>query len=118
MHTQLQAPSPQLVLVAEVVRGPLLVLSVLPLALTPRLTRRRLVFSCAVVLVIIGGVVPLLHQAGTLPTFLLVASGWEIVLQNISLALVITWLLGHKALAQAGLMARAVSAQEKVPSGA
>jgi hypothetical protein len=47
------------------------------------------------VLFIIGGVVPLLRQAGLLPTFLLIASGWEIFLQNVSLALVITWLLGN-----------------------
>jgi hypothetical protein len=118
LDTQLQVPSPQLVLVAEAVRGPLLVLAVLPLALTPRLTRRRLVFSGAAVLVIVGGIVPLLHQAGTLPIFLLVASGWEIALQNLSLALVISWLLGRKALAEAGPMAQAASAQETAPSGA
>jgi hypothetical protein len=115
-HTQLQVPPPQVVLAAEAVRGPLLVLAVLPLA--TGLTRRQLAFSCATVLVIIGGIVPLLHQAGALPTFLLVASGWEIVLQNFSLALVITWLLGRNAPAEAGPIAQTTSAREIAPSSA
>jgi hypothetical protein len=113
-HTPLQAP--QLVLVAEAVRGPLLVLAVLPLTLTTNLTCRHLALSCATVLVIIGGVVPLLHQAGALPTFLLVASGWEIVLQNLSLALVITRLLGLKI--PPGPTAQTVTAQEEAASHA
>jgi hypothetical protein len=94
-QTTLQVPSAQVVLGAEAIRGPLLVLAVLPLVLTINLTRRRLALSSVAVLFIIGGVVPLLRQAGVLPTFLLIASGWEIFLQNVSLALVITWLLGN-----------------------
>jgi hypothetical protein len=94
-QTTLQVPSAQAVLGAEAIRGPLLVLAVLPLVLTISLTRRRLALSNVAVLFIIGGVVPLLRQAGLLPTFLLIASGWEIFLQNVSLALVITWLLGN-----------------------
>lgn len=72
------------------------VLAVLPLVLTASLTRRQLALSSALALFIIGGVVPLLQQAGALPTFLLVASGWEIFSQNVSLALVIAWLFGHR----------------------
>jgi hypothetical protein len=64
--------------------------------LTTSLTRRQLALDCAAVLFIIGGVAPLLQQVGALPTFLLLASGWEIFFQNVSLALVITWLLGRK----------------------
>jgi hypothetical protein len=94
-QTTLQVPSAQAVLGAEAIRGPLLVLAVLPLVLTSSLTRRRLALSSSAVLFIIGGVVPLLRQAGVLPTFLLIASGWEIFLQNVSLALVITWLSGN-----------------------
>jgi hypothetical protein len=78
------------------------VLAALPLVLTINLTRRRLALSSVAVLFIIGGVVPLLRQAGLLPTFLLIASGWEIFLQNVSLALVITWLLGQKVPAKTG----------------
>jgi hypothetical protein len=92
----LQVPPAQVVLAAEAIRGPLLVLAALPLVLTINLTRRRLAVGSSAVLFIIGGVVPLLRQAGVLPTFLLIASGWEIFLQNVSLALVIAWLLGNK----------------------
>jgi hypothetical protein len=95
-QTTLQVPSAQTVLGAEAIRGPLLALAVLPLVLTISLTRRRLALSSSAVLFIIGGVAPLLRQAGVLPTFLLIASGWEIFLQNVSLALVVTWLLGTK----------------------
>ncbi len=95
-HTVLQVPPAQAVLAAEAIRGPLLVLAILPLVLTAKLTRRQLAISGAAVLFVIGGIVPLLRQAGVLPTFLLFASGWEIFFQNVSLALVIAWLLGHK----------------------
>jgi hypothetical protein len=117
-HIQLQVPPSEMVLVAEAVRGPLLVLAVLPLALTISLTRRQLVVRCAAVLVIVGGVVPLLYQAGALPTFLLVASGWEILLQNLSLALVITWLLRRKAPAEANRTGQTVSPREIAASNA
>ncbi len=95
-QSTLQVPPPQAVLGAEVIRGPLLVFAALPLVLTISLTRRRLALSSSAVLFIVGGVVPLLRQAGALPTFLLIASGWEIFFQNVSLALVISWLLGRK----------------------
>jgi hypothetical protein len=110
-QTTLQVPSAQAVFGAEAIRGPLLVLAVLPLVLTVGLTRRRLAPSCAAVLFIIGGVVPLLRQAGVLPTFLLIASGWEILLQNVSLALVISWLLGRKTPSTTGGAIRANSAR-------
>jgi hypothetical protein len=95
-QTTLQVPPAQVVLAAEAIRGPLLVLAVLPLVLTISLARRRLALSSSAVPFIIEGVVPLLRQAGILRTFLLIASGWEIFLQDVSLALVITWLLGTK----------------------
>ncbi len=115
-HTALQAPSIPIVLAAEAARGPLLVMAVLPLVLTTGLTRRQLAFSSAATLFIIGGVVPLLQQAGALPTFLLVASGWEIFFQNGSLALVIAWLLGHKLPEESGATAYPRSACPEEPS--
>jgi hypothetical protein len=66
-HTVLQVPSAQTLLAAEAIRAPLLVLAILPLVLTTSLTRRQLAICSAAVLFIIGGVVPLLHQAGALP---------------------------------------------------
>ena len=117
-HTALQIPPVSTLLGAEAVRGPLLALAVLPLALTTSLTRRQLAISSGAVLFIIGGVVPLLHQVGTLPAFLLVASGWEIFLQNVSLALVIAWLMGHGLPAGDDAVAQAGPTQEVSPSTA
>ena len=91
----LQVPPAQVVLAAEAFEARSWCSRRLPLVLTISLTRRRLALGSSAVLFIIGGVVPLLRQAGVLPTFLLIASGWEIFLQNVSLALVITWLLGE-----------------------
>ncbi len=115
-QTTLQVPSAQAVLSAEAIRGPMLVLAVFPLVLTVILTRRRLALGSSAVLFIIGGVVPLLRQAGVLPTFLLIASGWEIFLQNVSLALVITGLLGHRSPAATGGATIATASSEKVSS--
>jgi hypothetical protein len=94
-HMALQVPPAQTILVAEAIRGPLLVFAVLPLVLIASVTRRQLAISSSALLFVVGGVAPLFLEAGALPSFLLIASGWEIFLQNVSLALVITWLLGH-----------------------
>jgi hypothetical protein len=117
-HNALQVPSAQTLLAAEAVRAPLLVLAVMPLVLTASLTRRQLAICGAATLFIIGGVVPLLHQAGALPMFLLVASGWEIFLQNVSLALVIAWLFGRKSPAATGATMHSRSACREAPSAA
>ncbi len=79
----------------ESIRAPLIVLSVLPLVLTVRTTRRRLVVICGIILFVIGGVVPLLHQVNILPLFLLVASAWEIFFQNFLTGVVVAILLGY-----------------------
>jgi hypothetical protein len=94
-HTPLQVPPAQTILVAEAIRGPLLVFAILPLILIANVTRRQLAISSSALLVIVGGIAPLLLEARALPTFLLIASGWEIFFQNVSLALVSAWLLGH-----------------------
>ena len=78
----LTVPAPQIVLMVELIRAPLIVLSVLPLVLTIRTTKRRLVVICGIILFVIGGVVPLLMRVNILPLFLLVASAWEIFFQN------------------------------------
>jgi hypothetical protein len=91
----LTIPAPQTVLMAELIRAPLIVFSVLPLVLTIRTTRRRLAIMCGVILFVIGGVIPLLQQVNTLPLFLLVASAWEIFFQNFLTGVVVAILMGY-----------------------
>jgi hypothetical protein len=114
-HTVLQIPPTQAILAAESSRGPLLVFAVLPLVLTSSITRRQLAIGSSAVLFIIGGIAPLLLQAGILPTFLFIASGWEIFFQNVSLALVITWFLGHGPKVTETNSPEAASEQEGMP---
>ena len=92
----LTVPAPQVVLMAELMRAPLIVLSVLPLLVTIRTTRRRLAVICGIILFVVGGVVPLLQQVNTLPLFLLVASAWEIFFQNFPTGAVVAVLLGFR----------------------
>jgi hypothetical protein len=93
----LVVPPAQTILLVELLRAPMLVLSVLPLALAWPLTgasRPRLALVCGLVLFLIGGVVPLAGNS-VLPLFLRVASGWEIFLQNFSTGVVAALLLGN-----------------------
>ena len=89
----LDVPAPQIVLMAELVRAPLIVLSVLPFLLMAPMPRRRLVIWSGMLLFIIGGVVPLTWQIGSLPLPLLLASGVEIFCQNFATGAVAAWLL-------------------------
>ena len=88
----LSVPAPATVLVVELVRAPLLVLSVVLLILASRGTRRRTLLSAGLTLFWVGGVVPLTLQLGNLPTPLLLASGVEIFLQNFLTGAVAAWL--------------------------
>jgi hypothetical protein len=78
----LTTPSPDKVLLAEMVRAPLIVLSVMLFLLTIRADKRWLTVVTGSMLFWIGGIVPLCLQAGTLPFSLLLASGVEIFFQN------------------------------------
>lgn len=77
----LAIPEASIVLPVETIRGTLIVASIIPFILTYQTTRRRLMVSAGLALFVVGGVVPLMLQAPTLPGFLLLASGWEIFLQ-------------------------------------
>jgi hypothetical protein len=88
-------PTPQVILMVESIRAPLIVLSVLPLVLTMRTTRRRLAIMCGISLFVVGGLVPLLLRVNMLPLFLLVASAWEIFFQNFLTGVVVAVLLGY-----------------------
>lgn len=92
----LTAPPPESVLVAELVRAPLIALSMLLFILSVRTSRRRLIVMTGLMLFWVGGVVPLVMQASTLPPLLLVASGVEIFFQNFLTGLVAAVLLGTR----------------------
>lgn len=90
----LDVPSVQVTLIAEVVRGALIALSVLPFLLSVSADKKRLGAWTGFLLFAIGGLVPLTFQVGVLPTFLLIASAWEIFAQNFTIGWVMTRLLG------------------------
>ncbi len=77
----LATPELGTVLPVEIIRGILIVSSILPFILTFRTTRRRLAVVSGLILFVVGGVSPLMLQATTLPGFLLFASGLEIFFQ-------------------------------------
>jgi hypothetical protein len=78
----LLVPDPGVVLAVEMVRAPLIVLSVLLLVFSFPAPSRRLMLLTGGMLFWVGGLVPLMLQVGTLPLFLLLASAVEIFLQN------------------------------------
>ena len=77
----LAVPAPQTVLMAEMVRAPLIVLSIVPLILLWKGKKPVLAVLCGLILFIIGGVIPLLTNT-TLPDLLRFASAVEIFFQN------------------------------------
>lgn len=90
----LTVPAPQLVLMAELVRAPLIVLSILLYLFSVRGTKRQLMFRTGCLLFAIGGIVPLVLQVSSLPLLLLAASAVEIFLQNFLTGAVAAWLMG------------------------
>jgi len=88
----LTAPAAGTVLAVELVRAPLLVLSIVLLILASRTDRRRTLLIAGMTLFWVGGVVPLTLQIGALPAPLLLASAVEILLQNFLTGVVAGWL--------------------------
>jgi hypothetical protein len=91
----LDTPSPSLVIMAESVRAPLIMLSVSLFLLSARMPRRRLMVLTGLLLFAIGGIVPLVMQISSLPLLLLVASAVEIFCQNFGAGLIAARLLGN-----------------------
>ncbi len=91
----LAVPLPQTVLMAEAVRAPMVVLSILPLIVLWRGRKRTLAVLCGIILFVIGGVIPLLLNT-SLPDLLRFASAIEIFFQNFSTGLVAASLLGFR----------------------
>lgn len=90
----LTAPAPSVVLMAELVRAPLIVLSILLFLLSARGTRRRLMRTTGWLLFAVGGIVPLVLQISTLPLLLLAASAVEIFCQNFLTGAVAAYWMG------------------------
>jgi len=90
----LTAPAPNVVLMAELVRAPLIVLSILLFLLSERGTKRELMLKAGWVLFAVGGIVPVILQIGSLPFLLLVFSTVEIFCQNFLTGMVSGWFLG------------------------
>lgn len=91
----LAVPPPQTVLLAELVRAPLIVLSLIPLILLWSGKKRVLGVLCGLTLFVVGGVVPLLLNTD-LPDVLRLASAIEIFFQNFLTGLVAVGLLGFR----------------------
>ena len=90
----LTVPAPMVVLMAELVRAPLIVLSILFFLLSVRGTKRQLMVRTGWLLFAIGGIVPLVLQVSSLPLLLLAASAVEIFLQNFLTGVVAAGLMG------------------------
>ena len=90
----LDVPPVQVTLIAEVVRGALIALSVIPFLLTVPADKKRLGAWTGFLLFAIGGLVPLTMQVGALPLFLLIASAWEIFAMNFTTGMFLARLLG------------------------
>ncbi len=92
----LAVPAPQTVLMAEMVRAPLIVLSIVPLLVLWRGKKGVLAVLCGIILFVIGGVIPLLLNTA-LPDLLRFASAIEIFFQNFCTGVVTVALLGFAA---------------------
>ncbi|MBE2225557.1 MAG: hypothetical protein IAF02_28735, partial [Anaerolineae bacterium] len=93
LGSPLAVPAPQVTMQAELIRAVLIVLSVLPFLLTAQMPSRRLALWSGMLLFVIGGIVPLTWQMGSLPLPLLLASGLEIFCQNFTTGFVAALLL-------------------------
>lgn len=102
-HPSLAVPAAATVLTVASIRSVIIILSILPLILSLHTTRKGLALWCGLVLFVIGGVLPLLMQAGMLPPVLLIASAVEIFFQNFLTGVVAALLLGRPKIPQARL---------------
>ena len=89
----LAVPAMTVTLTAEIIRGTLITLSILPFLLTMGGNKTRLAILTGLILFAIGGLMPLTLQVGVLPLFLLAASAVEIFFQNFSTGFVLARLM-------------------------
>ena len=91
----LVVPAQDVLLKAELIRAPMIVFSILPFLLVFPAGRKRRMFLAGMILFAVGGLAPLLMQAGALPLILLAASAVEIFCQNYLTGVVAARLLGR-----------------------
>jgi hypothetical protein len=91
----LVTPPPGVILGAELIRGPLIVLSVLPFLLSFQASARRTRILTGIILFAVGGLAPLLMNVGILPWVVLAGSAVEIFCQNFSAGVVTARLIGR-----------------------
>ena len=99
-------PSADKVLLAELIRAPLIILSITLFILSMRVDKRWLAIVSGLMLFWIGGIAPLVLQMNNLPLPLLVASAVEILCQNFLAGVVAVWLLWTPAPDPAGASTR------------
>lgn len=90
----LNIPAPKTVFLVELIRSPLIIISILPLIITLDVSKKLRAILSGTVLFIIGGIIPLLQQLNSLPLFLLMASSVEIFFQNFLTGIVAALLIG------------------------
>ena len=93
-HNALEVPEIKTVLVAETIRAVLIIFSIIPFLSVLKDSRKLQILNCGFMLFVIGGIVPLIMQVGTLPSAFLLASGIEIFFQNFSTGLIAALMLG------------------------
>lgn len=116
-HPGLAVPPAGTIVLFASARAVLIVLSITPLLLSLQASCRRAMVSSGTTLFVVGGVVPLLMQAGALPPVLLVASAVEIFFQNFLTGAVAAALLGlyTRPLTQSAVALPAVRLAPEVP---
>ena len=87
----LHLPSTLEILMLEPVRAALLVLSVIPLVIYLRISKKKCATIVGMVLFIIGGLLPMLQQLNTLPTAVAVSSIFEMFFQFFLTGVVTTY---------------------------
>ncbi|HYF83490.1 MAG TPA: YqhR family membrane protein [Clostridia bacterium] len=88
----LHLPSTLEILMLEPIRAALLVLSVIPLIMYLRVSKKKCAAIVGMVLFILGGLLPMLQQLNTLPTAVAVSSIFEMFFQFFLTGVVITYI--------------------------
>ena len=91
----LVVPAPDVLLKAELIRAPMIVLSIVPFLLAFPAGKKHAAFLAGMILFAVGGLAPLLMQVNALPLILLAASAVEIFCQNYLTGVVAGRLLGR-----------------------
>ncbi len=93
----LVVPAQGIILKAELIRAPMIVLSIIPFLLTFKGSKKHKTILTGIILFAVGGVAPLFMQINALPIVLVSASAVEIFFQNFLTGIVSTRLMGIEA---------------------